>query len=318
MAGEAIDVRYINAGRVRGLSAYELAVKHGVFTGTEQEFAEAQRVDDSKIQAVDKKVDKLAEDVNKSLGELEEDVNQNITTKLDEIDGKIKALEERANIEIEDQFIAVNSDIDDMKNQIADLMYSPIQINSFNSNVNVVEKGEAIKNILLNWTLSKDPVTQTIDINPIIDRIPPITASDRGAIISGKDIVKDTTFTLTVTDERGTTATKTVSITFLNGVYYGAHTNADGLTSEQIIGTLTKNLQSSKDTTFTVNAGSSEYIYFCMPSRFDAPRFIVGGFEGGFDKVSTIYIKNASGYSDSYDIYRSTNMGLGNTTVSVL
>lgn len=40
-------------------------------------------------------------------------------------------------------------------------------------------------------------------------------------------------------------------------------------------------------------------------------------FEGGFNKVNTIEFTNASGYVESYDIYKSTNSNLGNTTVVV-
>ena len=42
-----------------------------------------------------------------------------------------------------------------------------------------------------------------------------------------------------------------------------------------------------------------------------------GVIASGFNKVNTIEFTNASGYVESYDIYKSTNSNLGNTTVVV-
>lgn len=66
-----------------------------------------------------------------------------------------------------------------------------------------------------------------------------------------------------------------------------------------------------------VTATSNEYIYYAFPTRLGTPVFKVGGFEGGFNKVSTIYFTNSYNYVEKYDIYKSTNAGLGNTTVDI-
>ena len=80
---------------------------------------------------------------------------------------------------------------------------------------------------------------------------------------------------------------------------------------------LTKGLQGSKAKTFTVNAAASQHIYYAIPTRYGTPSFKVGGFEGGFAKAATIDFTNASGYEESYDIWKSDNAGLGSTTVVV-
>ena len=49
---------------------------------------------------------------------------------------------------------------------------------------------------------------------------------------------------------------------------------------------------------------------------FGTPTFKVGGFEGGFNLVKTFDHTNASGATVSYDVWQSTNAGLGNTTVN--
>jgi len=69
--------------------------------------------------------------------------------------------------------------------------------------------------------------------------------------------------------------------------------------------------------TFNVNAGTGEYIYISFPSSFGTPTFYVGGFEGGFSKISTISFTNSYGITTNYDIYQSDNVSLGATTVVV-
>lgn len=75
---------------------------------------------------------------------------------------------------------------------------------------------------------------------------------------------------------------------------------------------------------FTVNAAIGEHIYYYVPKSYvvspyiSPPYFYVGGFEGGF----AVYDSAASyefgdGTTEDYVVYRSTQSGLGNTTVSV-
>lgn len=122
--------------------------------------------------------------------------------------------------------------------------------------------------------------------------------------------------TLSATDERDKTVTKTTAVTFLNGVYWGVAVAASDFTSEFIL-KLTKGLQASRAKTFTVNAAAGQHIYYAVPTRYGACGFNVGGFDGGFSKVGTIQFTNASGYTEGYDIYMSDNAGLGSTTVKV-
>ena len=45
--------------------------------------------------------------------------------------------------------------------------------------------------------------------------------------------------------------------------------------------------------------------------------FKVGGFEGGFSKVSTILFTNIYNFTENYDMYRSDNVNLGDITVVI-
>lgn len=196
-----------------------------------------------------------------------------------------------------------------VEDQIADILYKPITINSFTNDVGTAEIGSYVKAVSLKWSFNKTPTTVTLDG---MGMLPEFTGYSQ----TGLNITENTTFTLKATDERGTEATKTTSITFLNGVYYGVSAAPETLDSAFIL-TLTKNLRSTKLPSFTVNAYAGEYIYYCVPKRFGACTFSVGGFVGGFMLADTVSFTNASGYTEDYYVYRSDYQDLGKTTVTV-
>ena len=196
-----------------------------------------------------------------------------------------------------------------VEDQIADILYKPITINSFTNDVGTAEIGSYVKAVSLKWSFNKTPTTVTLDG---MGMLPEFTGYSQ----TGLNITTNTTFTLKATDERGTEATKTTSITFLNGVYYGVSAAPETLDSAFIL-TLTKNLRSTNLPSFTVNAYAGEYIYYCVPKRFGACSFSVGGFIGGFMLADTVSFTNASGYTEDYYVYRSDYQDLGKTTVTV-
>lgn len=192
---------------------------------------------------------------------------------------------------------------------LRDIMYEPISITSFSNNVGTVEMGKTVTSVTLNWAYSKTPATAKLDGAAI-------GVSETSKTLSGLSLTTNKTYTLAVTDEREATASRTTSITFLNGVYWGVGAAAPTLDSAFILG-LTKSLQGSRAKTFTVNAAAAQHIYFACPSRYGTCGFNVGGFDGGFSKAGTVSFTNASGYTENYDVYKSDNAGLGNTTVKV-
>ena len=185
--------------------------------------------------------------------------------------------------------------------------YVPIAINSFTNNKNVQEMGVTITDVLLSWKLNKTPTTLTLDGEPL-------GTSDTSKQLTEQNITTNKTWTLKATDSKDAEATKSTSITFYNGVYWGAKEAPSAIDSAFIL-TLTKGLQGNKTKTFTVAAAANQYIYYAVPSRDGEVSFNVGGFDGGFTKVQTLEFTNASGYSENYDVYRSDNASLGNTTV---
>lgn len=212
-----------------------------------------------------------------------------------------------------DKFAEVDESLGDINDQITqiieDINYVEIAIESFTNSVgSVVEIGRSLSNIALAWSLNKAATALTLDGNAI-------SASEDGTTIAGP-VTSTKTWTLVATDERGATASATTRINFYNGVYYGVGVASDVYDSDFILA-FTRVLRGSKLPQFEVNAGADEYIYYCLPASYGNCTFTVGGFTGGFELVATLPFTNASGYEQSYNIYRSVNADLGDTVVNV-
>lgn len=203
----------------------------------------------------------------------------------------------------------VGEELKKILDEIADLKYVAIQITAFNNNVGTAEIGSKVDAVTLSWTLNKTAKTITVDGEEQ-------SVDSTTLVLSNLGLTANKTWTLKVTDEKDASATKTTSVSFLNGVYYGVAGSIDGYDSN-FVSSLTKALSSTRARTITVTAGAGQYIYYCVPTRFGDCSFNVGGFDGGFDKVSTFDFANASGYTESYDVYKSTNANLGSTTVKI-
>lgn len=199
--------------------------------------------------------------------------------------------------------------IEVLEGQVADLMYKPMVIESFSNNVNTAEMGSTVTAVTLSWSYNKLPEAVTLDGATM-------EPGATGKAFTGLSIRSNKTWTLKATDERGAEATRTTGISFLNGVYYGAAAAPSAIDSGFIRG-LAKTLRGTKLSSFTVNAEAGRHIFYCVPKRFGTCSFTVGGFDGGFDLAATVSFTNGSGYTEDYYVYRSTNAGLGNTTVGV-
>lgn len=208
-------------------------------------------------------------------------------------------------------------------------LYKAIAVNSLTLNKDsVYEIGAAVTGFDATWVLNKTPAEQTITVPGSVGSEATVIIEGIGADVrsttaltgsaatqwNGVKMQEKTSGTLTVAltvkDDRGAAASKTASIQWLNGVYTGA---AAALSFRA----MTKSLQSDRAKTFTVDAGAGEYIWYACPGRYGTPSFNVGGFDGGFSKVDTLNYTNPSGYTESYQVWRSDNAGLGNTTVKV-
>ena len=278
---------------IQGDSAYEVAVKNG-FDGTEEEWLASLK------------------------GETGEPGKDGLNGK-DGIDGKDgldgkdgESVETDTSLSIEGAAAdskATGDRFKTIEEQIADILYEAITIKSFTNNVGTAEIGSTVTSVTLSWSFSKTPTTLTLDGESVATFL-------EGVAKKNLNLKANKTFTLKATDERDAVATRTTSISFLNGVYYGVSAIPATLDSAFVL-TLTKELRSNKKPSFTANAGAGQYIYYCLPKRFGTCAFTVGGFTGGFTLVDTIAFTNASGYTEDYYIYRSDNAALGSTSVTV-
>jgi hypothetical protein len=76
-------------------------------------------------------------------------------------------------------------------------------------------------------------------------------------------------------------------------------------------------LSGEKSRNITINSTPNTYIYYCLPNSLGTPIFAVGGFMGGFSKVASLNFTNFSGYTSTYDIWKSDQSSLGVTTVTI-
>ena len=201
----------------------------------------------------------------------------------------------------------ISESITDYKSALDYLLYYDLTI-SLNSNQSqtVLEMGSVISSITFTWSYNKNILSQVFNGIPLSLSLRSYTYST--------ELSSNKTFNLIATDERKSFS-KSISFYFRYGRYWGVSTSPT-LDGRGILG-LSKELSTGKGKTFTVNADTNQYIYYCYPSSWGTSTFSVGGFVGGFELLGTIDFTNIKGNTTSYYVYRSSNHSLGNTTVTV-
>jgi hypothetical protein len=188
----------------------------------------------------------------------------------------------------------------------AELSYEEIAITQFSNTASGThELGKTIGSLTISWELNKAPTSQTLKGESLGVNVRSKTYSS---------VSTNTTYTLTVKDERGATATKDTSVSFVNGVYYGALDYGTSIDSAVILG-LTRKLQSGRSVSFT--AGGGKRPTYALPTRYGTPTFKIGGFDYEWEKVKTFDFTNASGYTESYDVWMHSQNVTDSVTVNV-
>lgn len=195
------------------------------------------------------------------------------------------------------------------------LLYTPLAINSLSLSVNnTVEIGRVINGCAISWSYNKSTITeQTLTIGGTVYSL----SLDSRSYSYTSQISNNISFSLTGKDEKDNTSTRTVSIVYCNRVFWGVSSSTTYNNSFFANELTNSTLSNNKNRSITVNAGIGQYIYYAIPSRLGACTFKVGGFEGGFSNVATFSLTNTYGFTEDYDIYRSDNTGLGNTTIEI-
>ena len=187
---------------------------------------------------------------------------------------------------------------------LAKIYYVEPKINSFTMTPSATEyeKGAVVSGLEFAWTVNKDIVSQSLtDCTIELD--------DRTATY-GADLTSTKTFTLTVSDgEKSASANKKIS--FLPKIYYGSTTEPTDYDSAFVLGLSDSVLASSSKRDYSFNCGIGEYSYIVCPTSMTFNTIWVNGFQAEINKLITIALTNESGYTQSYDILRFANSGLG-------
>lgn len=201
-----------------------------------------------------------------------------------------------------------NPGYDNVQEVLDDLLFVPIVISSFTVPIYVFEQGSTVTSLTFSWALNRNAVSQVITGTGISTPVS-VSVALRTATIT-VNLAVNGTYTLTTTDENGTTSQKTLSINFYNGIFTGDSV-IPGAIDSSFIRSLSKKLQASRATTWTIGATGTQYNWFACRTALGTPVFTVGGFDGGFTTPTTVSFTNGSGYTEDYYVFRSVNPGIG-------
>lgn len=170
-----------------------------------------------------------------------------------------------------------------------------------------VEIGNASASVNLSWSFNATPSILTLNGASK-------STSSTGETVTATDNGSNHTVSYTLATAIGSSQ---IDFHFYPKLYWGVAAIPQSVDSAFVLGLSNSSLASSRSKTITVNATSGKYIWFASPVNYGACSFKVGGFSGGFEAAQTVSVTNASGYTQNYYVYRSTNASLGNTTVAV-
>ena len=187
------------------------------------------------------------------------------------------------------------------------LLYVEPNVTSFTGG-GTYEIGTKISTINFAWAVNKEIVSQSI--NNGVGAIEPATER---AITKNFDtpITTNTTFTLTVADDKGTQDTATTSLAFRYSRYWGVSAETQ-LDNDAILNQLSSELCTSRKQTKVFDCSGGKYFYLVIPTEYvNGIAFKVGGLSFSDMQISTMDVTNASGHKANYTIYRSGNIQTG-------
>ena len=170
---------------------------------------------------------------------------------------------------------------------------TPLEIISFTATPDVCEIGGS-ENVVLNWNVQGNIETLTINGDAV-----------SGTSKTYANVHEDTSYTLNAVDAKGNIARRTISVDFVNHIFWGVSASAN-----QTEGTVkaldNTELSDVRARTIHVSA-NNEYVYYAYPKRLGTSEFRVNGFTGGFEDPVIVSIDNHAGYDEDYYVYRSAN-----------
>ena len=204
----------------------------------------------------------------------------------------------------------INGEFTNVKQALDSLLYKDLSITFSTTASTTLERGNVVVDPVFNWRYSKDITQQSMNGT--------VLENDIRTYTHNGNITSNTTFTLSANDGVKN-FTKTVSFAFYDGIYSTSAPITDTFDSEFVTGFKNKKLSNSCKGDYTINCSDGEYIYFAIPSSIaNNLVFYCGGFEGGFELVAdNTSIENIYNSTCDYDIFRSSNHSLGQTTITI-
>ena len=170
----------------------------------------------------------------------------------------------------------------------------PLEIINFKATPNLCELGGS-ENVILSWNIQGTIAQITLDGQDVTGQTQATKANVR----------ENTSYLLNVVDRRGNTARATVSVEFVNHVFWGTSASAEA-SEATLKGLDYTELSDDRVRTFNVDA-DYEYIYYGYPKRLGTSEFKVNDFVGGFEDPVIVSVDNHAGFTEDYYVYRSAN-----------
>lgn len=196
----------------------------------------------------------------------------------------------------------------EIEQQIADILYVPIEVVSFVNDGGTKENGDKISPLTLSWELNKDPASVIVNGTNCAEK-------KTGSLTINGEFTETQSFEIVVSDEKGTTARKETKINFVDGIYSGCK-EAPATIDSAFILSLTKKLASGKNQTVSVTGGENKFFWYAYPKSMGTSIFNIGGFDYEFES-ETVSFENKFGVIKDYIVYVSDNPMISNLSVTV-
>ena len=231
------------------------------------------------------------------------------------VEGGSGTVEEAEDVGYENEKLPDVEDIKQALDEIVDQIYYVLpEITSFTMTppTEIYENGEVINSLTFDWAYNKDMVSQELTDCVIADETVRTVNYDT-------PLTTNKTFILNALDEKNGQASKSVTITFLDRIYYGSAPQPTDYDSAFILALSDNKLTDDKKGSYTLNVNSGEYGYLAIPialGTVDSAN--IGGFVMSLDNCGVIDFTNAHGYTTPYGIYKTAQRSLGDLTMEVM
>lgn len=178
------------------------------------------------------------------------------------------------------------------------------------------EKGTVVENVVVSWTLNRNPQSLTISGSGI-EGTQVLAVTDRSYTVPTKlaitaDNYKTFKWNIRAVGERGEengdVSTKEASgFDFRNRIFYGSADEPATFDKNFFKSLTTSGLVTSRVTPIEVNGGG-KYIWYCIPTSIGTCKFMSNNFPFDMQAPVTVSYTNDLEYPDSYYVYRSTEL----------